>query len=131
LLSLRRVSIGDLVKWPWIVHDDRFTSGAVVSRTFQMHGLQPRIVMRAMDVNVMKAYVARGIGIALVHKMAMEDEPGDRLCRINIDHLFPSSSAMVTLRADHLLKPFAVDFIQMLLPHLTSETLAAQLAGQA
>jgi DNA-binding transcriptional LysR family regulator len=128
LLELTSVTIEELTKWPWIVHDDRFTSGAVVQRTFQMYGMQPHIVMRAMDVDVVKAYVARGIGIAVLPKMALEDDSGETLQKINVDHLFPSSAAMLTLRADHVLKPFAFDFIQMLLPHFTPQALKAELA---
>jgi DNA-binding transcriptional LysR family regulator len=128
LLALSSVTIEELTKWPWIVHDDRFTSGAVVQRTFQMYGMQPHIVMRAMDVDVVKAYVARGIGIAVLPKMALEHESDETLRKINVDHLFPSSAAMLTLRADHVLKTFAFDFIQMLLPHFTPEALKAELA---
>jgi DNA-binding transcriptional LysR family regulator len=127
LLAVKRITFDELVKWPWVVHDDRFTSGAVVHRTFQMHGMQPNIVIRAMDASVVKAYVAQGIGIAVLQKMAMEHETDKKLRQIKVDHLFPSSSAMVTLRADHLLKIFALDFLQMLLPHLTPEALAAEL----
>jgi DNA-binding transcriptional LysR family regulator len=131
LLQVQTITIEDLIKWPWIVHDDRFTSGAVVHHAFQKHGMQPRIVMRAMDVSIMKAYVKRGIGIAVLQKIALEDETDGELCPINVDHLFPSSSAMVTLRSDHLLTVFAFDFLQMLLPHLSPQALAELLGAGA
>jgi DNA-binding transcriptional LysR family regulator len=131
LLDVKSITIEELMKWSWIVHDERFTSGAVVHHAFRKHGMQPRIVMRAMDVSIMKAYVARGIGIAVMQKVALEDETDGRLCPIDVDHLFPSSSAMVTLRSDHLLTVFAFDFIQMLLPHMTPDQLAAALGPGA
>ncbi|WP_454726970.1 LysR substrate-binding domain-containing protein [Cupriavidus ulmosensis] len=127
LLALREIEIRDLADWPWIVHDEKFTSGAVVQRAFQMHGLQPRIVMRAMDVDVMKAYVAQGVGIAALNKMAMEGDPDPRLRCIEAGHIFPASMAMVMVRRDHLLKPFAFDFIRMLLPRVRRTTLVAAL----
>jgi DNA-binding transcriptional LysR family regulator len=131
LLSVPTITIEELTQWPWIVHDERFTSGAVVHRTFQMHGMQPRVVMRALDVSILKAYVARGIGIAVLQKIAMEDETDGRLRQIDVSHLFPASTAMVTLRADHLLTSYAHDYLRMLLPHLSEEQLGAALGGGA
>lgn len=131
LLDVGEMTFEELVKWPWVVHDERFTSSAVVHRAFQMHGMLPNIAIRAMDASVVKAYVARGIGIAVLQKMAMEDETDPRLKQIDVSHLFPSSSAMITVRADHLLKVFAFDFIRLLLPGYAPEALATELANGA
>jgi DNA-binding transcriptional LysR family regulator len=124
LLSAERITLEELARWPWIVHSESLTSGAVVRRTFQMSGLQPRVVMRAMDVDVMKAYVARGIGIAVVQQMAMDGDDGKELKQINVDGLFPSSATMLTVRDDHLLKRFAFDFICMLIPQMPPKAIA-------
>ncbi|HEY0295352.1 MAG TPA: LysR substrate-binding domain-containing protein [Bordetella sp.] len=127
LLSVERITLEELARWPWIVHSESLTSGAVVRRTFQMHGLQPRVVMRAMDVDVMKAYVARGIGIAVLQQMAMEGDENGNLRQIDVDGLFPSSTTMVIVRDDHLLKRFAFDFICMLIPRMRGKAIAAAL----
>lgn len=127
LLSVERITLEELSRWPWIVHNEILTSGAVIYRTFQMHGLQPRVVMRAMDVDVMKAYVARGIGIAVLQQMAMKDDACEQLRQINIGNLFPSSTAMVIVRSDHLLKGFAFDFIRMLIPRMKAKAIASAL----
>jgi len=127
LLSVERITLEELARWPWIVHSESLTSGAVVRRTFQMSGLQPRVVMRAMDVDVMKAYVARGIGIAVLQQMAMEGDDGKELRQINVDGLFPSSATMLTVRDDHLLKRYAFDFICMLIPQMPPKEIASAL----
>nr|WP_241016208.1 LysR substrate-binding domain-containing protein [Paraburkholderia sp. Ac-20336] len=127
LLDIDAITFEELARWPWVVHDERFTAGAVVQRAFQMQGMQPNIVVRVMDASVVKAYVAQGIGIAVLQKMAMEDETDPRLRQIDVSHLFPSPSAMITVRADHLLKVFAFDFIRLLLPGQPPEALAARL----
>jgi hypothetical protein len=44
---------------------------------------------------------------------------------VPVDHLFPSSSAMISLRKDHLLKPFAFDFIRMVAPEWSREAIEA------
>ncbi|OZI38574.1 hypothetical protein CAL29_03025 [Bordetella genomosp. 10] len=131
LLDGRPITLDELARWPWVVHDERYTSGAVVSQVFQRHGLQPRVVMRASDVSIMKTYVARGIGIAVLQKIAMSDETDGRLREIDVSHLFPASTAMVTLREDYLLSAYALDYLAMILPHLTRAELLAQLGGES
>ncbi|CAM3359482.1 LysR substrate-binding domain-containing protein [Bordetella flabilis] len=127
LLDVAEITLEELARWPWIVHNESLTSGAVVQRTFQAHGLQPRIVMRAMDVDVMKAYIARGIGIAVLQQMAMDGDACPRLRRIEVGNLFPSSAAMVIVRSDHLLKKFAFDFVRILIPRTKPKAIAEAL----
>jgi DNA-binding transcriptional LysR family regulator len=127
LLDVATITLEELARWPWIVHNESLTSGAIVRRTFQAHGLQPRVVMRAMDVDVMKAYIARGIGIAVLQQMAMDGDTCPRLRRIEVGKLFASSAAMVIVRADHLLKKFAFDFVRILIPHMKPKAIATAL----
>jgi len=127
LLDVGTITFEELVKWPWVVHDERFTAGAVVQRAFQLQGMSPTIAVRVMDASAVKAYVAQGIGIAVLQKMAMEDETDTRLRQIDAQHLFPSPGAMLTVRADHYLKVFAFDFIRLLLPDYPAQALAAKI----
>lgn len=116
LLGLRAVTLEDIARYPLITYHETYTSGWVVQREFQRHGLEPRIAMRAMDASVIKAYVAAGIGIAVFQKMALEPGRDRELRTIAVDHVFPASTAMISLRSDHLLRPFGFDFIQMVAP---------------
>jgi len=84
-------------------------------------------VMRAMDASIIKAYVAAGVGVAVLQKMAFNAALDKDLRAVAVDHLFPSSSAMISLRRDHLLKKFAFDFIQMVAPEWSREAIDAQL----
>jgi LysR family cys regulon transcriptional activator len=63
--------------------------------------LQPRIVLEAIDSDVIKTYVRLGLGIGIVAEMAVRDDPtcGDLVAR-PVGHLFgptwrawPSSAA--------------------------------------
>lgn len=127
LLDGRPITLNELGRWPWIVHDERYTSGAVVQQVFQQHGMQPQVVMRASDVSIMKAYVAQGLGIAVLQKVAMSDETDGRLRQIDVDTLFPASTAMVTLRKDYLLSTYAFDYLSMILPQLSRAELLSRL----
>jgi LysR family cys regulon transcriptional activator len=127
LLALESVGIEDIARYPLVTYDDSYTSGWVVQREFQRRGLAPRVVMRAMDASVIKAYVAAGIGIAIFQKMAIEPARDKELRTIATDHIFPASTAMISLRSDHLLRAFGFDFIHMVAPRWSREAIERRL----
>jgi DNA-binding transcriptional LysR family regulator len=126
LLKVKRVTLEDIARWPLVTYDVSYTSGAVVEREFQRRGVTPWVVMRAMDASIIKAYVAAGVGVAILQKMAYDPAVDKDLRAIRIDHLFPSSMAMISFRRDHLLKPFAFDFIRMVAPSWTRKAIEAK-----
>jgi DNA-binding transcriptional LysR family regulator len=127
LLKMARLTMEHIARWPLITYDNSYTSGSVVQREFQRHGITPWVVMRAMDASIIKAYVAAGVGVAVLQKMAFNPAVDKDLRAMRVEHLFPSSSAMISLRKDHLLKPFAFDFIQMVAPEWSREAIEARL----
>lgn len=127
LLRVKPVTIEEIARYPLITYQETYTSGWVVQREFQRRGLEPRIVMRAMDASVIKAYVAAGIGIAIFQKMALEPARDRELRTIATDHIFPASTAMISLRSDHLLRPYGFDFIHRVAPRWSREAIERRL----
>lgn len=127
LLKAGKLTMEDLARWPLITYDSSYTSGSVVQREFERRGVTPWVVMRAMDASIIKAYVAAGMGVAVLQKMAYDPVVDKDLRAVAVDHLFPASSAMISLRRDHLLKPFAFDFIHMLVPKWSRKAIEARL----
>jgi DNA-binding transcriptional LysR family regulator len=127
LLKVKGITMEHIARWPLITYDTSYTSGSVVQREFQRHGITPWVVMRAMDASIIKAYVAAGVGVAVLQKMAFDKATDKDLRAVAVDHLFPSSSAMISLRKDHLLKSFAFDFIQMVAPKWRREAIESRL----
>jgi DNA-binding transcriptional LysR family regulator len=127
LLKTKKPTMEQIARWPLITYDNSYTSGSVVVNEFRRHGVTPWVVMRAMDASIIKAYVAAGVGVAVLQKMAFNATADKDLRSLEVGHLFPSSSAMISLRKDHLLKKFAFDFIHMVAPEWTREAMEAQL----
>ena len=127
LLKVRKLTVEEIARWPLITYDPSYTSGSVVQREFQRCGVTPWVVMRAMDASIIKAYVAAGVGVAILQKMAYDRVADKDLRAIAVDRLFPSSSAMISLRRKHALKPFAFDFIQRVAPTWTRRAIEAAL----
>lgn len=128
LLKAGRLTMAGLARWPLITYDSSYTSGSVVEREFQRAGVTPWVVMRAMDASIIKAYVAAGMGVAVLQKMAFDPAQDQGLRALPAGHLFPASTAMISLRRDHLLKPFAFDFIGMAAPRWTRKAIEARVA---
>lgn len=114
LLKVKRPSIQDIARYPLITYDEAFNSGWVVQREFQRRGVTPRVIIRATDANVIKSYVAAGVGIAVLQKMAIDLARDTDICIVPSDHLFPASMSMISVQREHVLRPFGQDFISMI-----------------
>lgn len=123
LLKSRLLKIEHIARYPLVTIDESFSSGWVVQREFQRRGLTPHISMRATDTNVIKAYVAAGMGVAVVPRLAVDPSKDLDIRIITSDHIFPASMAMISLRSDHLLRKFGYDFVEFIAPRWTRKTI--------
>jgi len=117
LLALGRITIKDIAAYPQVTYDASFNSGWAVQREFQRHGQEPRVVVRATDANVIKAYVAAGLGVAVVQRMAIEPGRDTDLAVIDVGKIFPASRAVISLRADQFLRGYMRGFIRLVAPN--------------
>ena len=114
LLKAKPLRIQDIARYPLITYDQAFNSGWVVQHEFQRRGVTPRVVIRATDANVIKSYVAAGVGVAVVQKMAIDPARDRAFEVIPSDHLFPVSMSLVSVRRDRVLRPFGQGFIDII-----------------
>ncbi len=122
LLRLKKkVTLKDIAQYPLVAYDERFNSGWVVLREFERHGLSPRVAVRATDANVIKAYVAAGLGVAVLQRMALEPDRDTGLATIETDDIFPESMAVISLRADQFVRGYMQAMIDMLAPGSAAE----------
>ena len=78
--------------------------------------MAPKLVVSAIDSDIIKAYVAEGIGIAIVPTLALDAEADRAIKAIDVTALFPRSVMTVSLRRDLYLRRFIPDFIQLVAP---------------
>jgi LysR family transcriptional regulator, cys regulon transcriptional activator len=119
VLKLKPLSIAALAKHPIVTLDLHFTGGMTVIRAFENAGYKPNIVLRATDADVIKAYVARGLGIAVLPAIAYEPARDRDIRAIPAGRLFPPTVARIEIRRDNQPRPYMHDFIAMLSPKLT------------
>jgi LysR family cys regulon transcriptional activator len=123
LLSLRKISLEAIVKYPIITYDFAFTGRSKINQAFEARGLVPNVVLTALDADVIKTYVELGLGIGIVAQMAFDPNRDKHLRSIDARHLFESSTTSIGIRKNSYLRSYVLDFIQMFSPQLNRVTI--------
>lgn len=129
LMREKQLTLAKLARHPLITYDFAFAGGSQVLHAFDAAGLQPNIVLTAIDADVIKTYVKLGLGVGLVAAMAYDARRDEGLAMRDASHLFPPNTTYVGLRRQVFLRHYLIDFLQRLVPRLTRKALDALLAG--
>ena len=97
-------------------HLDVYKRQTLVSRVFHDAGIEPNVVLTAIDADVIKTYVSLGLGVGLVAQMAYDPERDHNLAMLDVSHLFPLSTTYLGVRKDAFLRGYMIDFMQLLAP---------------
>ncbi|HYH40422.1 MAG TPA: LysR substrate-binding domain-containing protein, partial [Burkholderiales bacterium] len=119
LLEAKRLTLETLARYPIITYDSPFIGRTKMVRSFAEHGLKPKIVLSAIDTDVIKAYVERGLGIAIVATLAFEPARDRKLRAIDASHLFEANTIHLGVRRNDYLRSYVYDFIEMFAPKVT------------
>ncbi len=129
ILKARPLSLEEIARYPIITYDFAFTGRSQINQAFAARGLAPNVVLTAIDADIIKTYVALGLGVGIMAAMAY-DEKGDRGLRaLDAAHLFESSTTRIGVRKNAYLRGYAYAFIELFAPHLTRRAVAAALSG--
>jgi LysR family cys regulon transcriptional activator len=114
LLSQRRLSFEHLLRYPIITYDERFKLGRLVDEEFEKRGIEPNIVVRAIDSDIAKAYVEAGFGVAVLMNIAYSRSTDKGLRAIPATHLFGEIVCYAMTIKDRPLSPYAKHFIELM-----------------
>ncbi len=125
LARVKKLTMEALARYPLIVYDRRFSSGWRVLQAFEQRSITPNIVLSAIDAEVLKAYVAAGLGIAVIQELAYDAKRDRDIVAIDPGPLFESPMSGITLRRGSFLRGFTLDFLRLLAPDLDLSALTA------
>lgn len=129
LAQKERVGLEDIAHEALITYHPTFTGRSKIDQAFATRRMQPRIVLEAIDSDVIKTYVRLGLGIGIVAEMAMRDDPmGDLVVR-PVGHLFGQSVARVAFKRGAYLRNFVYRFAELLSDRLNRELIARAMTG--
>lgn len=115
----KKPRLKDIVEYPLILFDARDSSTSITRRAFFNAKLEPLVVLTAMDADVIKAYVASGLGIAVVPKMTYDSRRDKKLTFIPLDHLIEPTESHLLMRRGQYLRNDMYAFIEAVSPELT------------
>jgi LysR family cys regulon transcriptional activator len=130
LLSGGPVKLADLARYPLITYDTGFTGRGHIDAAFVKAGVTPDIILTAMDSDVIKQYVALGMGVGIVASMAIDHGRDNGLRAIEASHLFEHNVTRLAVRRGAYLRSYALSFIERFAPELGREAIVEALSGQ-
>lgn len=131
VLKEKNLTLEKLCEYPIIAFDAAFSGRRLVAEAFSGAGLSPNVILSAVDADVTKAYVERGMGIAVLAKIAVDPARDSGLGIRDADHLFKPSILNVSLRKNAYLRSYVFAFISSYAPRLSRALLQDALDGKA
>ena len=124
LARLANPTLADVAAFPIITYSAEFSGRGQIDAAFRARAIEPDIRLTAMDADVIKLYVQRGVGVGIVSEMALGDCSDHGLVVVNgSETLIEPSVTKVALQRGALLHAYAYRFIEMLAPHLAAAEL--------
>ena len=115
------VTVEDLVQYPIITYELGYTGRSHIDDGFAKHGLQPNVVLTAMDADVIKTYVELGMGIGIVASIAVDSQRDTHLRVLDAGHLFEINTTRLAIKRGTWLRGYVYSFIETFAPTLTKE----------
>nr|WP_250890536.1 LysR substrate-binding domain-containing protein [Sphingobium nicotianae] len=119
ILAVPELTLEEIVKYPIITYDARYSGRWKVLKVFADAGLEPKIVMSGIDADVCKTYVGMGLGIGILAAITYDRDRDTEIAVRDVSHLLPSSTIKVSLRPNTYLRQFLLDFVHTVAPRLT------------
>lgn len=129
LLKIKKLKLEDIARYPVITYDFAFTGRSKINQAFAALGLNPEVVLTAIDADVIKTYVELGLGIGIVAMMAYNPDRDSMLRALDASHLFDASTTRIGIRRNSYLRGYVYDFIEMFAPHLGRDVVDAAMQG--
>ncbi len=127
LTLIDQLTLADIAQYPIITYHEGFTGRSHIEKTFQQAALMPEIVLSALDADVIKAYVELGLGIGIAASVAFNPQKDQQLCLLDCQHLFTQNVARIAVRRGHMLRQYALHFIELCSAELTPGIINAEI----
>jgi len=114
LLQTRLTSLEQIAHWPLILRGRGTSTRSMIEEEFRRKGLSYEIVVELDSMDMIKRYVALGMGISVGPRLAIDPDELDELGIVSMDTLLSVEQAgFVTLQGKVLPKP-ARNFISLI-----------------
>jgi len=131
LANGKPLTLDALARYPIVTYDFSFTGRSQINAAFTAKGLEPNVVLTALDSDVIKTYVELGFGVGIVAQMAYDPVRDKQFEKIDAAHLFGPSTTRLALRRGIYARGFVYEFISLFAPQFDRAAIEAALRGDA
>jgi len=131
LAKMKPLTLEALAKFPIVTYDFSFTGRSAINAAFAAKGLDPNVVLTALDSDVIKTYVELGMGVGIIAQMAYDSARDTAFEKLDADHLFAPSTTRLGLRHGVFLRGYVYAFIALFAPKYDRAAVDAALEGRA
>ncbi len=118
LITQRNLKLEDLSPHGLILPPKRVVTYRLVDLVFQQNRVPYTVALEVGGWEVIKQYVAMGMGISIITSICLTEADRDRLAARSLSQWFPSRSYGVVVRKGRYLSPQARAFIELIQPDL-------------
>lgn len=129
LAAKERLTLDDIGAEPLITYHPSFTGRTRIDAAFTQRELQPRVVLEAIDSDVIKTYVRLGLGIGIVAEMAVKDDKDTDLVARPLGQLLGHNVARIALKRSAYLRDFVYHFASLLSDRLDKDLILKAMSG--
>ncbi len=130
LAKVQPLTLEALAKFPIVTYDFSFTGRSAINAAFSAKGLEPNVVLTALDSDVIKTYVELGMGVGIIAQMAYDPVRDTAFDKLDADHLFASSTTRLGLKHGVFLRGYVYAFIALFAPQYQRAAIDAALEGR-
>lgn len=113
------VTLKDISPYGLILPPHHLSTWRMVKLVFQQHNVPFSVSLEAGGWEIIKKYVALGMGISIVTEICLND--ADQLARVPLNQYFPKRSYGIVMRRGKLISPQARRFLEIISVDLANE----------
>ena len=126
LTQITPLTLESIAKWPLITYRQGITGRSRIDDAFARKGLLADIVLSAQDSDVIKTYVALGLGIGIVAEQSSGEQEEKNLIRLDTRHLFDANTVWLGLKRGQLQRNYVWRFLELCNAGLSVEDIKRQ-----
>jgi LysR family cys regulon transcriptional activator len=131
ILRQQPLTLEKIAAYPHIAYDRSYAGGMIVKRAFDAIGIEPDIIISAIDSEVIKSYVQIGMGLAVLPTITYDRKADKTLTAIDVTAMFGPCEVAVLLHPEAYLRDYMYEFIHMIAPRWTRQLTSAALTRGA
>jgi len=131
LTQRKQCSIEELAKYPLVAFESSISAWQSVLGVFEAAGIKPNIILSAIDADVVKDCVERGLGLTALTEVAYNPKRDHGLVVLKTANLFPPSITSVAIHRKRHIPHYAFEFIEMFAPRWSRAKVEKQLTTRS